>query len=192
MTDPSASLHTVLTTDEFVSRPSRPPDLEVVNEAFGTLQMANLKSPEAILQQFAQLLIDLCNAHSAGISILEEENGNEVFRWHAIAGVYAPYRWGSMPRYASPCGVVLNQEAVQLFKYPERYFPYSIPLNPPICEALLTPFRVNGNVIGTAWLISHEESRTFDKEDLRRMQNLLLFTAVTYDIALNRKELPTV
>ena len=102
-----------------------------------------------------------------------------------------PIAGGSMPRDASPCGAVLNQEAVQLFKYPERYFQYSIPLNPPICEALLTPFSVNGNVIGTAWLISHEESRRFDKEDLRRMQNLLLFTAVSYDIALNRTELPT-
>jgi GAF domain len=186
MTDPSASLNTVLTTDELASRCLRPPDFDAVNEAFGTLLMANLQSPEAILQRFAQLLIQLCNAHSAGVSILEEENGHEVFRWHAIAGVYAPYRWGTMSRYASPCGVVLKEESVQLFKYPERYFPYSIPLNPPICEALLTPFRLNENVIGTAWLISHEETRTFDKEDLRRMQNLLRFTAVSYDIALNR------
>jgi hypothetical protein len=187
MIDPSASLHTVLTTDELASRSSRPIDFEAVNEAFATLQMANLKWPEAILQRFAELLIDLCNAHSAGVSILEQENGNEVFRWHAIAGIYAPYRWGTMSRYSSPCGVVLDQEAMQLFKYPERYFLYSIPLKPPICEALLTPFRLNGNVIGTAWLISHKESRRFDNEDLRRMQNLLRFTAVSYEIALNRK-----
>ena len=167
MVGPSASLHTVLMTDELASRFSRPADFDAVNEAFGRLQMANLRSPEAILQRFADLLIDLCNSHSAGVSILEGDKDKEVFGWHAIAGLYAPYRWGTMSRYASPCGVVLNQEAVQLFKYPERYFPYSIPLNPPIFEALLTPFHLNGNVIGTAWLISHEESRRFDNEDLR-------------------------
>ena len=183
----SASLDTVLMTHELASRFSRPTDFDSVNEAFGKLQMANLRSPEAILQRFAEILIDLCSAHSAGVSILEGEKGKEVFRWHAIAGLYAPYRWGTMSRYASPCGFVVNQEAVQLFKYPERFFPYSIPLNPPICEALLTPFHLNGNVIGTAWLISHQESRRFDNEDLRRMQNFLWLTAVAYDLALNTK-----
>ena len=186
MSATTASLDMVLTTDELASRSSRPPDFDAVNEAFGSLLVSKSKSPEAILQRFAELLIDLCNAHSAGVSILEEENGHEILRWHAIAGVYAPYRWGTMSRYASPCGIVLNQQAVQLFKYPERYFPYSIPLNPPICEALLTPFVLNGNVIGTAWLISHDENRTFDEEDLRRMQSLLRFTAVSYDIARNK------
>ena len=88
-----------------------------------------------------------------------------------------------MPRYA---GIVLNTEAVQAFKYPERHFPYTIPPNPPICEALLTPFNLNGTVIGTAWVISHAEARKFDQEDLRRMENLLRFTAVSYEIALKR------
>jgi hypothetical protein len=68
----------------------------------------------------------------AGVSILEEEDGRQLFRWHALAGIYASYRWGSMPRYASPCGVVVNTEAVQVL-YPERHFPYTIALNPPIC-----------------------------------------------------------
>jgi hypothetical protein len=133
-----------------------------------------------------ELLLTLCNAHSAGVSILEEEDGRQLFRWHALAGVYASYRWGSMPRYASPCGVVVNTKAVQVFKYPERHFPYTIPLNPPICEALLTPFKLNGTVIGTAWVISNEAERKFDQEDLRRMENLLRFIAVSYDVALKR------
>jgi hypothetical protein len=81
---------------------------------------------------------------------------------------------------------VLNTEAVQVFNYPERHFPYTIPLNPPICEALLTPFRLNGVVIGTTWIIAHDENRKFDQEDLRRMETLLRFTAVSYETALNR------
>ena len=100
--------------------------------------------------------------------------------------VYSKYRWGSMPRYASPCGVILNTKAEQLFKHPDRHFPYSIPLNPPICEALLTPFRINGDVIGTAWVIAHDEDRKFDREDLRRMKTLLRFTAISYEIPFKR------
>ena len=189
LTDPSPSLQAVLTTDELSSRPTRLPDFKAVNKAFTSLLMADLRSPDAILQKFAELLIDLCQADSAGVSLLEEDNGRKIFRWHAIAGIYAPYRWGSMARYGSPCGVVLNTEAVQLFNYPERHFPYSIPLHPPICEALLTPLRLNGTVIGTAWIISHDEKRRFDQDDLRRLQNLLRFTSVSYDIASNKREL---
>jgi len=187
MTDLTYSLTEVLSTDELASRCSRSADFERVNGAFSALLSARLSTPEAVLQKFAELLLDLCNAHSAGVSILEEENGREVFRWHAIAGVYASYRWGSMPRYASPCGVVLNTGAVQVFNYPERHFPYTIPLNPPICEALLTPFRLNGVVIGTTWIIAHDENRKFDQEDLRRMETLLRFTAISYETALKRR-----
>ena len=88
MVGPSASLHTVLMTDELASRFSRPADFDAVNETFGRLQMANLRSPEAILQRFADLLIDLLNSHSAGVSILEGDKDKEVFGWHAIAGLY--------------------------------------------------------------------------------------------------------
>jgi hypothetical protein len=75
MTDPTSSLAEVLTTDELASRCSRPPDFERVNGAFNALLSACLYTPEAVLQRFAELLLDLCNAHSAGVSILEEENG---------------------------------------------------------------------------------------------------------------------
>jgi hypothetical protein len=85
-----------------------------------------------------------------------------------------------MPRDASPCGVVLNTQAVQLFTYPEHHFRYTIPLNPPICEALLAPFRLRGKTVGTAWVIAHTETRKFDSEDLRRLENLLRLTSASY------------
>lgn len=183
LTDVSPSLQAVLTTEQLSLRPFRPPDFNAVNRAFAMLQSQCIKQPAILLQRFTELLLELCAAHSAGISILEKDQDRVVFRWHAIAGVYAPYRWGGMPRYASPCGVVLNTEAVQLFQYPERHFPYSIPLNPPICEALLTPFLLQDQVIGTAWLIAHDESRKFDREDLRRMQTLLQLATILYETA---------
>jgi hypothetical protein len=181
LTEATLSLQAVLTTEQLSVRPIRPPDFQAVNKAFATLQSECVKQPGIVLQRFTELLLDLCAAHSAGISVLEKNEDRLVFRWHAIAGVYAPYRWGSMPRSASPCGVVLNTEAVQLFKYPERHFPYSIPLNPPICEALLTPFRLCEQVIGTVWLIAHDEIRKFDQEDLRRMEAFLHLMTVAYE-----------
>jgi hypothetical protein len=181
----SIPLESVLTTSEFVSRSSRPSDFEVVNAAFRSLVESLPKSPDSILQRFTELLLSLCNAHSGGVSIVEEQAGRKVFRWHAIAGIYSAYRWGIMPLDNSPCGVVLNTQVVQLFTYPERHFPYTIPLNPPICEALLVPFRLRGNPIGTAWIIAHDESRKFDTEDLRRLESLLQLTAAAYSSALD-------
>jgi hypothetical protein len=183
LTDAPVLLEAVLTTAELASRPCRPPDFGIVNTAFRSLVEAQPKSAERILQKFVELLLPLCDAHSAGVSILEEQDGRKFFRWHALAGIYAPYRWGSMPRDASPCGVVLDTRAVQLFNYPERHFPYTIPLNPPICEALLAPFRIKRKVIGTAWMIAHDESRRFDAEDLRRLEGLLSLTTTSYDLA---------
>jgi hypothetical protein len=84
MTDLTSSLTEVLSTHELASRCSRPPDFDRVNGAFNALLSARLYRPEAVLQRLAELLLDLCNAHSAGVSILEEENAREVFRWHAI------------------------------------------------------------------------------------------------------------
>ena len=185
----SPSLNNLLTTNELSKRPSRPPDFEAVNQAFVSLLTAGLRSPESILQRYAELLLPLCDAHSSGVSILEIANGEEIFRWHAIAGRYAAYRWGTMPRYASPCGVILHTKGAQLFKYPDRHFPYSIPLSPPICEALLTPFQINGeDVIGTTWVIAHEQNRKFDYEDLRRMQTFARFTSISYDLAVKDKD----
>jgi hypothetical protein len=52
--------------------------------------------------------LELCGAQSAGISLLEEENGQPIFRWYGVAGEYAPHLWGTTPREFSPCGTVLD------------------------------------------------------------------------------------
>jgi hypothetical protein len=100
MTDLTYSLTDVLSTDELAFRCSRAADFERVNGAFTALLSARLYTQKQCCKD-SRNSCDLCNAHSAGVSILEEENGRELFRWHAIAGVFASYRWGSMPRYAS-------------------------------------------------------------------------------------------
>lgn len=47
--------------------------------------MRELAAPGGnILQKLAETAMDLCQAHSAGISIVEEENGRPIFRWRPI------------------------------------------------------------------------------------------------------------
>jgi PAS domain-containing protein len=50
----------------------------------------------------------------------------------------------------------------------------------PTGEGLLIPFYVNGEAMGTIWVVSHDESCRFDAEDLRVMTNLGVFAAAAY------------
>ena len=55
--------------------------------------------------------------------------------------------------------------------YLERHSTYFAQVAPQIVEALLIPFHVGGEAVGTVWVISHDTSRRFDAEDLRVMSN---------------------
>jgi PAS domain S-box-containing protein len=87
-----------------------------------------------------------------------------------------------MPREASPCGTVLDRDASLLFARPERHFDYGMTIDPPIVEALLTPFHVQGKVAGTIWVIAHTPSRKFDTEDQRVLTSLSHFASAAYQM----------
>jgi hypothetical protein len=69
-------------------RPSRPADLENEHRAFRTLAAEMAINPRNMLQKLVEVAVDLCHAHTAGISLLE----GDVFRWEAVAGVFARAR----------------------------------------------------------------------------------------------------
>jgi PAS domain S-box-containing protein len=52
-------------------------------------------------------------------------------------------------------------------------------------EGLLIPFYVNCEAIGTIWVIAHDGSRRFDREDLRLMTSLGAFTGAAYQTWLS-------
>ena len=137
-------------------------------------------SPERTLQQLVETALSLCRAQSAGISLLEEENGSKIFRWHGVAGEYAPHLWGTTPRDFSPCGTVLDTNQVQLMSHLDRHFRYFADVKPSIAEALLVPFHAGGEAVGTIWVISHDQSRQFDREDARVLTTLGEFAAAAY------------
>lgn len=140
----AVSLADVLCTEELRRRPTRRPDYTAENQALSAMAEAMAQAPRTILQKLVNTARDLCRADSAGISILETEADREVFRWHAIAGQFAVNTGKGMPRDASPCGTVLDRNAVLVFARPERHFAYSVAVDPPLAETLLVPFHAGG------------------------------------------------
>ena len=184
--DPRADLESVLLTVELTRRPPHAADYAAENQALVALAQ-ELYSPGDILQSLVEAAITLCNAHSAGISLLHEDGQN--FYWRTITGRWAPYVGGTLPRALSPCGTVLDRNAPQLFSHPEHHFPCLVSTLPTIEEGLLIPFYVAGRAVGTIWIIAHDASRRFDAEDLRVMSNLSQFASAAYQMLGAREQL---
>jgi hypothetical protein len=139
--DQPFTLANVVTNSQLARRPSRAPNYQAENDALNTLAVTLAHSPQAVLQKLVEIAQQLCQADSAGISLLEKHDGEQVFRWEALAGVLRDHVNGSMPRNASPCGITIDQDTTQLMYLPERFFP-ALKIEPPVVEALLVPFHL--------------------------------------------------
>lgn len=184
-----ADLASVITTHELSRRPTRPPDYASENRALVALAGALSRSPGDVLQTLAETALGLCRAQSAGLSLLDE--GQKRFRWCATAGQWASHLGGGTPREFGPCGTVLDRDAAMLFSRPERHYAYLASVTPSIEEALLVPFHVDGQSVGTIWVIAHDQDRRFDAEDLRVMTSLASFAAVAYQTRLSLDAITT-
>ena len=183
-------LDSVIATQELGRRSSRPPDHEAENRALVALVTEMTSSPDGVLQRLVERALDLCSAHSAGITLVERNaDGGAILRWHAVAGRLSPHLGGVMPRDFSPCGTVMDRNGSQLFQHPERHFLYLHQILPPISEVLLIPFAVSGEPVGTLWVLTHDESRRFDREDLRVMSNLAKLAGTAYQLLFSLKAL---
>jgi PAS domain S-box-containing protein len=175
----------MLSTAELGRRPSRAPDYEAENRALVNLAQEMAASPEGILQKLADAALSLCNAHSAGLSLLEDGDLRRRFYWRAIAGRWSPHINGGTPRDFGPCGTVLDRNVAMICSHPERDFPYWADVNPVLEEGLLIPFYIKGEALGTIWVVAHDASRRFDSEDLRVMNSLGTFAASAYQTLLS-------
>ncbi|MDZ7956671.1 MAG: ATP-binding protein [Aulosira sp. DedQUE10] len=164
--------------DKLYQRPCRPINLEAEVQIFRALGQQLTRPPQAILKYLVSAAVDLCQAGTAGVSLIETlPTGEEIFRWVALAGVYEPYEGGITDRQHSPCGFCLSQGRTQLYYHPERYFPSLQQADPPIVEGLVVPLLLEGQPLGTIWIASHCGQRQFDGEDVRLMTSLADFTA---------------
>jgi GAF domain len=177
----AASLDAVIANEELSRRSPRRPSPAAEREAFAALAQKLAGSPRQVLQSLSDTAMELCQAHSAGISLLEEEGGRRIFRWHAVSGRWSGYLWNTLAREFSPCGTVLDRQAAQLMILPERHFTPLAQISPKVSEVLLLPFSVAGEIVGTVWIIAHDESRRFDREDRRIVSNLAKFASLAYE-----------
>ncbi|HEV8200960.1 MAG TPA: ATP-binding protein [Candidatus Polarisedimenticolia bacterium] len=181
-------LDAVIGNGELERRLARAPDYQAESQALAVL-MESLADATggagaaSLMQTLAETALDLCRAHSAGVSLLEQEGGREIFRWPGAAGVWGQYVGGSIPRDQAPCGAVLDADGPLLMLHPGRHFPLAGD-GPPLVECLVVPFHCAGKAVGTVWLMAHDETRSFDAEDLRLMTLLSRFAATAYQLTL--------
>lgn len=174
----AAPLESILCTEELRRRPSRPPDYETENRALLALASALADSPRTILQTLADNVLAILHADSAGLSLLTKDK--QRFYWAAIAGAWRPHIGGGTPRDFGPCGDVLDRNMPMLFTHWERRYPYLSTAMPLADEGLLVPFYLNGESVGTLWVIAHSNCRTFDAEDLRLLESMGRFASAAY------------
>jgi two-component system NtrC family sensor kinase len=168
-------------------RPSRPPDYQAENQALLALAQELTNSPGGVLQRLVDIALELCRGHSAGISLLEEGPPGHLsprgdhFRWHAVAGQWAPLIWNTTTRRDyGPCGTVLDRNCTLLFANAHLYYAQFAGVEPLLIEGLLVPFHVAGQAVGTVWVVAHDDSRKFDAEDRRLLESLATFAATAY------------
>ncbi|MBD1909219.1 MULTISPECIES: PAS domain S-box protein [unclassified Leptolyngbya] len=175
---PSTGLNDVLITAALAQRPSRTPNLQAETEALHTVARQLAEQSQTMLKTLVTVAKDLCQVGSAGVSLLEvTPDGEEMFCWSAIAGALAEHEGGTISRSFSPCGTCLDLQKPQLYSHPERYFTYLEEAKTTIVEGLTIPLMGATNPLGTIWVVSHDESRQFDLEDVRLMTSLADFTA---------------
>ncbi|HEX4810317.1 MAG TPA: sensor histidine kinase [Bryobacteraceae bacterium] len=173
---------------ELAARPSRPPNFEAENRALAILATELAENPRNILQKLVETAVVWCRADTAGISLLETQNGDELFRWVALAGLFVAERNQTMPRSASPCGVCIDDNAPKLMYLVDRLFP-AAPRDPRFVEVLLVPFHHNAKPIGTVWAVMHQFERKFDCEDVRLLTRLSAFASAGWEISQSHSAL---
>ncbi len=174
-------LDDVIATEALDQRAARVVSPSAEARAVGALRRAVAGSPRAVLQKLTDVALEICEAQSAGVSLLEEAQGRRILRWHAVSGAWAHLLWNTLPRDLSPCGTVLDRQAPLLMIDPERYFTPLGRLPPRVAEMLLVPFCVGGETVGTVWVVAHDPARRFHREDYRLLLDLTGFAALAYE-----------
>jgi two-component sensor histidine kinase len=170
----SASVADVSITHELLRRPSPAPDYLREKLALQDLadQMAN--HPDDLLPHLVKQAMDICEADSAGISVLE----GAVFRWLGIAGKLAAFEGITAPRDFSPCGICIDQRSAILMERPERVYDWIADANITVPEMLLVPLLAHGGApIGTLWIVAKDGQR-FNSGHERAMTELAAFTSI--------------
>ena len=177
---PLVPLEVVISTAELAWRSCRAPEYQAESEVLVELARHLVRSPASILEHLAAAVMRLCRGGSAGVSLVDEHHGEELFRAHALSGEMAEHLWGTTPRDFSPCAMVVDSNSLQLMSDPELHYRYLAELRPKIFEALLIPFTSGARTVGTLWVVTHDATQHFDAEDGRLLADLGKFASASY------------
>jgi two-component sensor histidine kinase len=169
---PSLTPHDLVATDALRHRPTKSNSRVAQVRAFCELSELIIRRPEYAVQRFLDLVVELCNAGSAGWSRLEHHAaGKEMFRWEALAGQLSPFVDETAHRDFSPCGLCMDAGKTILVSRPARLFTYLDKLDVPIVEALVVPIHDVGGALGALW-VAHHNDKKFDADDARVVEEL--------------------
>ena len=170
----------LLITDELRHRIAHKADYQREKLAIQDLARKMAEQPDQVLPRLVHLAMELCGGQSAGISLYEARPpGPGIFRWHHLAGRYADFLGGAIPRDFSPSGVCLDQDHPILMARPERVYAYLSEAGVPNYEVLLVPlYAGQPDPLGTLWVISHDEAIHFDSGDVRVTSELAAFAGI--------------
>src|SRR5262245_50022409 len=101
--EPPWPVERVIDTHLLRQRPSKPPNHRAESLALRDLAQALASAPDSVAQRMVEAAAALTGAASAGLSLVQAQDGQEIFRWIATTGEYARYLSGTMPRHFSPC-----------------------------------------------------------------------------------------
>ncbi|HEY9380589.1 MAG TPA: ATP-binding protein [Burkholderiales bacterium] len=185
----TASFQESLATERLSERSPRTADHEAENRALRTLARHMAGPPGALLQRLVDIALDLGDADTAGVSLLESGPGGAAFfRRVALAGADAHQVNTTTPADSSSCGYALHRNTAQLYAYADGYQACGGVHFPDVVEKLVIPFGAHGKPYGTIWVATHNRARCFDAEDVRILQSLADFTAAALQLWLTTKE----
>lgn len=177
----------VFITEELDRRASAQPDYRREKLAIQDLARQMSDHPKEVLPRLVQLAMEMCNAASAGVSVLEPKSG--LFRWFGLKGALSTFEGATTPRNFSPCGVCLDINGPVLMSYPERAYDWIREANISIPEVLLVPLNIKGlQEMGTLWIVAHE-GQHFDGGHARAMSELATFAATALRMIQTEEQL---
>lgn len=166
-------------THELRRRAARPPDYQAEARLLKELGEELGRPQGDVLARLTEGAMAYCRADASGISLLEPDGAEEMFRWVAIRGSWSQYEGGGLPRSASPCGVTVSRNQVVLMRAPHLAYD-KVRGSPEIQEVLLAPFSILDQPVGTVWVITHDPAVNFDAEDARLVGELAKFASKAF------------
>jgi len=159
--------------EQAIRRPVRTTRLELEIESLHRLMRGLSKDLCERLKDTVEAACELCDAESAGITLVEQvPDGTEKLRWIAAAGLIREVVGQTMSLDRNLKNIVKELKP-RLICRPHRLFP-QIAESWNIAEALLIPW-AGDKTAGILWVLTRADSKRLDAEDVRMLKSLAAF-----------------